>query len=285
MIEWLNVLVFADGSTHGIARALSAREICLTSSAARLNVYVPLLMPVRSYGYGAAMMSGAYDESRAHAQAQAEQQLNLLRDALMSSADKVRLSLLAAEAAFASRVAASLGRSADLVVIGQQTSASTHLDALLLQGALMGSGRPCLVLPAWPAPRRLGGRAVIAWKGTPEAARAVRDSLPLLQKAERVRIFAAGEEPGMEGEGADGLTRLAGYLTMHGVVVEPPALTAPPDELTSTAGDAILAEVEGFGADLLVMGGFGHSRWSEVVFGGATVKVLREANCAVLMSH
>jgi nucleotide-binding universal stress UspA family protein len=285
MNDWRNILVFADGGPEGIVRALSAEKICLTSPTACLTVRVPMMMPVRPYGYGAGVLLDAYTENLALAQAKVEHDLQVMRTALTGLGDRVSVSGLGLEPAVASRFAAALGRSADVIVVGQPTTTSTPLDAPLLQGALMGSGRPCLILPTWLAPRQLGGRAVVAWKNTPEAARAVRDGLPLLRKAERVRIFAAIDEAWVEGEGADGLTRLEHYLSTHGVVVEPPVLTSPPDEITTAAGDAILAEVDGFGADLLVMGGYGHSRWSEFVFGGATRKILQEANCAVLMSH
>jgi nucleotide-binding universal stress UspA family protein len=285
MTDWLSTLVFADGSSHGVARVVSAKQICLHAPGGQLDVRVPALMPVRPYGYGASIVFDEYQALIGRARSDAEKAVAPLRGALTSLGANASVSVVDVEGDAVARVAAALARTADVIVIAQPEQSSSALEGALLKGALLGSGRPCLVLPKWETPRGLGGRAIVAWKSTPEAARAVRDGLPLLKRAEKVRIFAASEDSGFEGEGAEGVAQLARYLSLHGVAVEAPVLTPPPDELTNTAGDAILAEVDGFGADLLVMGGFGHSRWSELVFGGATLRILRNARCAVLMSH
>lgn len=284
-MDWRTMLVSADGSPQGIARALIAKEICLTNADGVLEVQVPVQRPMRPYGFGSPMLMDEYATAVEGLKRAAELQASPLRDALKDMGDRAHISILDIDPDDASRVCAARGRTADVCVLGQPTAHASSLERALVKGALMGSGRPCLILPNWEAPRRIDGRAVIAWKGTPESARAVRDSLPLLRKAERVRVFCASSDNEIDGEGPHGLARLTHYLERHGVRIEPIVATAPPDDITSTVGDAIKEEALSYGADLLVMGGFGHSRWSEIVFGGATQNILQNANCAILMSH
>ena len=134
----------------------------------------------------------------------------------------------------------------------------------------MDSGRPALVVPyigAAPEPLR---RILVAWNGSREAARAVHDALPFLLAAERTTVLivdpqAQGREVG-EQPGAD----LAAHLARHGVRVE--VKTVPGGGLA--AGDAILAQAADDGADLLVMGGYGHTaagvgaRWRDPATAG-----------------
>jgi nucleotide-binding universal stress UspA family protein len=262
-----------------------AKQMLLDMQAASLDVQAPLQRPMRPYGYGAEILIDEYETMLQAMRHAAEQSIGPLREAVKDLGDRMSVSMLEMDLAFAARAFAARCRTADVVVLGQPTVHTTALERAVLKGALLGSGRPCLILPNWETPRQIHGRAVVAWKGTPEAARAVRDALPLLRRAEVVRIFCAASADELDGEGQHSLARLGHYLAKHGVAVEPPVVTAPPDEILNTAGNAILGEVSEFDAHLLVMGGFGHSRLAEIVFGGATQRVLLDAPCAVLMSH
>ncbi len=284
-MQWTRVLVFADPTPEGVARLQMARQVCSDTPQAVLEVCVARLAPERPYGYGAGVLLDDYEAALAVAETEAQRAVGSLRKILNGQADRVEFSTAQADPSILAQMAAARGRTCDLIVLGQPASRRSRLERALLKGALIGSGRPCLVLPQWVQPRGLSGRAFIAWKGTPEAARAVRDALPLLRRMETTRIFEAAEADELRGEGPEGLNRLAGYLSAHGVKVEPPVAAAPPDGIASTVGQAILDEALAFGAELLVMGGFGHARLIEVVFGGATQAVLENARCAVLISH
>ena len=125
--------------------------------------------------------------------------------------------------------------------------------------------------PAW------GYRILVAWRDTPEAARALHDALPILRRAHAVRIFSCGA-----GDGAlSALDQVAGHLVRHGVRVAGPSFR----DDTIDAGAAILNEAGLFGADLVVMGGYGHSRWREMIFGGATEAILRHSKLPVIFAH
>ncbi len=144
---------------------------------------------------------------------------------------------------------------------------------------MLRSGRPVLV-PTRKASKTLGTRVVVAWKDTREAARAVGAALPFLQKAEAVHILGVSEESLSEGA-AKQIDELARQLRWHGVQAKtktlPYSLTPPVERL--------LDEAYKLDADLLVMGGYGHSRFSELVFGGMTREVLKGCEVPLLLAH
>jgi len=166
-------------------------------------------------------------------------------------------------------------RLADLCVVGQPDETSI---ALLAEAAFLRTGRPAIVVPAIGAKPGPVRRAVIGWNGSREAARAVHDALPFLLEAEQTIVLAL--DAPAEGEAASA-GDLAAHLARHGVRAEVSAL--PSGGLS--AGDAILARSVDESADLLVMGGYGHSRMRELVLGGATREILSQMSLPVLMSH
>jgi nucleotide-binding universal stress UspA family protein len=171
---------------------------------------------------------------------------------------------------------------ADLLVLGQYDPtdpANSCVPADFPEAVLAASGRPALIVPyIRPAPP-LADTIVIAWKETREAARAVSAALPLLQRAQRVHVLAWGEEaaPGIEGTGLD----LGAYLRLHRVAATWHREGPEPDAI----GEVLLSRAFDFGADLLVMGCYGHGRAREWVLGGATRTILRSATMPVLMAH
>jgi nucleotide-binding universal stress UspA family protein len=165
------------------------------------------------------------------------------------------------------------GRLADLVVVSGR-SAETGFSAAL-EAAIFGTGRPLLMVPE-QAPERLGGSIAIAWDGTLGAARAAGAALPMLGRAEKVIVLTAD----MEKFGAKP-SALADYLAEHGIDARTWAFL--PDD--RKLGEQLLAEAEEAGADMLVMGAYGHSRLREMVLGGVTQSVTAKATIPVLMAH
>jgi nucleotide-binding universal stress UspA family protein len=167
------------------------------------------------------------------------------------------------------------GRAADLLVIGRpDADEGVSLDTI--EGALVDSGRPLLILPAAPL-ARLPETIVIAWKPTPEAARAVTAALPFLQIAKQIVTMTVAEDQRALEEEAE---RLMAGLRWHGVPVSVRHLQPE----GRSAADALLAAAREH-ADLLIMGGYGHSRLREWIFGGFTLRVLRGTEVPVLMAH
>lgn len=168
-------------------------------------------------------------------------------------------------------------RHVSLTVVGQQARDGDEElpGGDLLHALLLGSGRPVLVVPDADAPSPPGKRVAVAWNGTRESARALADAMPLLAAAEAVLLVQVGEGD------SESLSEIKRHLVRNGINAET-RMVAPPDH---NVGAAILASADGFSADLLVMGGYGHSRMREVVLGGATAHVLRHAGICLLMSH
>jgi nucleotide-binding universal stress UspA family protein len=167
------------------------------------------------------------------------------------------------------------GRAADLLVIGRPgEDEGALLDTI--EGALIESGRPLLIPPAAPL-TALPETVAIAWKATPQAARALTAALPFLSLAKQIVVLTVAEEERTTQEEAD---RLIAGLRWHGIPVSVrhlrPEAHSAPDTLLSAAGEH---------AALLVMGGYGHSRLREWIFGGFTLSVLRGAEVPVLMAH
>lgn len=170
-------------------------------------------------------------------------------------------------------------RAADLVVVrrSQPKAKSTHyLDAA---GAMLRLGRPILAVPDGVTALS-GDRIVVGWKDAREARLAVRDALPFLTRASQVTIAEICTSSEQD-SARDRVRDVARYLQRHGVNCqhEVRVHTAEPDAgyLVRLAADV--------GADLVVTGGYGHSRLGEWIFGGMTQSLLQQAPTCLLMSH
>lgn len=151
-------------------------------------------------------------------------------------------------------------------------------DCADLGGVLLVSGRPLLLIPP-SQPAVTLGTVVIAWKDTREAAHAVTAAMPLLAKARRVIVVAVSEGKGSQLE--HGAHAAAELLRWHGIEAE--AATVDPGH--EKAVDSLFHFGREHDAGLLVMGGYGHSRLREIVFGGFTRQVLKRAPMPVFLCH
>lgn len=175
-------------------------------------------------------------------------------------------------------------RCADLVIAGQDdpSDPESYVGDHFPETVILSSGRPVLLLPYTGFFSSVGKHPMIAWDGGREATRAVHDALPFLKGAERVSIVsidtARGEARGDPIPGAD----IAACIARHGVKAEVLSAGITPD---ASAGELLLSRAADLGADLVVMGGYGHARWQELVLGGATKTFLAAMTVPVLMSH
>jgi nucleotide-binding universal stress UspA family protein len=175
------------------------------------------------------------------------------------------------------------GRAADLIVAGQ-TDPHWDLSPLLdfPERLALESGRPVLVIPYAGRYPEIGRNVVVAWKASRESARAAFDALPFLLHAKSVQILEVkegGRRDDPEALAPD--TTIAASLARHGI--KPTVRTSIAADIS--VGDAILSSAADAGADLLVMGAYGHSRMREFVFGGATRDLGRHMTLPTLFSH
>ena len=173
---------------------------------------------------------------------------------------------------------------ADLVILGQADpdNSGSATPADLAEQVASRSGRPVLVLPHIGAPKPPGGRVMICWNNSREAARAVTAALPLLARAAKVEMLmvdaekATGEDRARH-SGKD----ITAWLGRHGVKAEIVRDTASASEV----GNRILSRAADHNIDLIVMGIYGHSRVREMVLGGASRTLLSSMTVPVLMAH
>ena len=175
-------------------------------------------------------------------------------------------------------------RCADLIVAGQDdpNDPESYVGDHFPETLVMSTGRPVLLVPYAGFFASAGERVLIAWDGSREATRAVHDAMPILKAAKQATVVTVGAA---QGDAADVLipgADIAASIARHGVKVEVSSIDSAGGV---PAGDLLLSRAADLGADLLVMGGYGHSRWQELVLGGATRTVLNSMTIPVLMSH
>lgn len=166
------------------------------------------------------------------------------------------------------------GRVSDLLVLPRPQGVLATQQRLTLEAALIDTGRPLLVVPP-KAPAKIGSNVAIAWNGSAQAAHAVAMAMDFLAAAQSVTILTA-KENGAEHRAAD----LQEQLAWHGIKAKIVSVAARND-----AGKALLAAATKAGANLLVMGAYGHSRVRELVLGGVTKHVLQATTLPTLLAH
>lgn len=147
------------------------------------------------------------------------------------------------------------------------------------EAVILDSGRPVLLLPSQHKRLRWLDRVVVAWDYSREAARALSDALPILVQAREVHIVTVFGEKHISSSATS--TDLEKFLSAHQVKYE----LRRPELKKGGIGECLMHEADSVGADLLVMGAYGHSRLREMVWGGATRQVLREPLLPVFLSR
>ena len=181
------------------------------------------------------------------------------------------------------RVLAERARFADLVLLGQyDTENPPTISAFLLpEKVVIDAGTPILVVPTRGTFDGIGRHVLVTWDGSREAARALRDAMPLLKAAEQVSLLAIDPDRQGHVHPDANAAEVAAHLARHGVSTEPMELPSGDKSVT----DILLAQIPKLGADLVVMGAYGHSRMLEFVLGGTTQDLLGRMTVPVLMSH
>jgi len=171
-------------------------------------------------------------------------------------------------------IVAQQARLYDLVVVPHPEAEEDVSSSDALHAVLFDSGRPVLVAPR-ETPPVIGDRVCIAWNGTAQSATSVNEALPWLHRAKAIAILHAPEYQ-RRGPEASGIQT---YLRWHGIEAELKPFTLQ----TRDVGAGLLGAARDYGADLLVMGAYSHSRLRQLILGGVTRHVLENADIAVQM--
>ena len=174
---------------------------------------------------------------------------------------------------------------ADLLVLGQRDPAAAltgSMPAGFVESVLIGTGKPALILPFAGRFETAARDVLIGWNATPQAAHALTAALPWLHSARRVHVLEVTDEPA---RGHTGELDISQYLQFHGIVSALHCHRASPPPVPGDAGELLLSFASEVGADLLVMGCYGHNRAREFMLGGASRSVLQTMTLPVLMAH
>lgn len=280
-----DLLVHLGNSPQGEARLEVASRLAGRYSAHLTGLYVvDLPSPAIFYGDPSGFVDAAMID-----QMMARMRENARRDAAGNREkflDRLRRDGIEGEWRMVEGISAEIvalhARYADLAIVGQ----ATHEDETIGTGeiapaALLSSGRPVLVLPFVGRFPNVGETVLVAWKPCREAARAVNDAIPLLRAARSVTVLAINAESGIAGEGNVPAADIAHHLARHGVKAQ--AAHTVSGEVSEA--DALLNYAAEIDADLIVAGGYGHSRVREYIFGGVTRTLLQSMTAPVFFSH
>lgn len=192
--------------------------------------------------------------------------------------DGIDIRTFSAESVFGAYgdVAVAEGRYRDLTVIGLGRAGSAARASA--ENAIFKTGRPTLLVPE-SAPRSAWRHAMIAWDGSAVAARAVADAMEFLRRAGKVTVVTVTGEKDLPADNPG--DRLVAYLSRRGIA----AVASSVDGARGRIGEVLQGHAQAIGADFLVMGAFGHTRFREFILGGATDAMLRDPKVPVLMSH
>jgi len=177
-------------------------------------------------------------------------------------------------------------RYCDLTVLGQrdpddddEAPGSNEIpDAILLR-----SGRPVIIIPYVGTFKTLGENIMVAWDGSRLATRAVNDAVPVMKGAKKVHVLAVNAQDGhgITKHGAIPGADMSLHLARHDIKAQAEHIASG----DLSAGDTLLSYAADSSIDLIVMGGYGHKRWREVVLGGVTRHMLQHMTVPIFMTH
>ena len=272
-----DLLVHLDETPASATRLQAALALAAACGAQLIALYL-MAEPFLPGMGGRHLPAELLREHLAHAEAEAESLLAGAR----TEADRHGVALdIIRESGSLDRLPHLLARHSrytDLTIVGQPDLTAHGVDdTALTEAAFMDSGHPALVIPRAGIAVLPPRRALIAWDGSREAARAASDAIPLLRFAENVLILVVESR-----DAGDQLeSKLAAHLLRHEVKAEVRQIAGG----GAGIANVLLGQARDEAADLLVMGGYGHSRLREMFVGGTTRDILEHMTMPVLFSH
>lgn len=281
-MSWKDVLVIvseAEGDEPALALGEALAKQC---SDCHLAAAFLTPLPDEPLAYEPTVVAGVWAELLGRARQEAESERKKVEARLGQSGKPFELRTAEALSRDLGRVAAVHARYADVAVMTRPSDGpGADLREEVIEGVLFHSGRPALIVPPGWTGSAIGKRIVVAWDASREATRALSEADDILEFAEAVTVLTVDAKPKMFGHGDQPGANIAAHLTRRGL----PAEVRNVDSMGRSASLAILDEATALGADLVVMGGYAHSRLRELVFGGATRELLRTATVPLLMAH
>nr|WP_315594657.1 universal stress protein [uncultured Cupriavidus sp.] len=279
-MDYATILVHLDGSRHLHQRVHLATQLALSHGARLIGLFAtgrPDPNDIRGFVDGDRYLA-SFNTLRDHAGRAA-------RAAFEGATAGVGIRTEWRESDWGSLSSVLLeSRLADLTVLGQTdpTERFAPSDNQLVDEIILHCGRPVLVVPHTGSFPGVGQRVVVAWNGSGEAARAIRDALPILARATSVEVVQCVAPDRWSNPWNSPGRYAVAWLQDHGIHA---TLSESMLDNDVEAGELLLARLADSDADLLVMGAYGHARMRELVLGGVTRTLLSEMTTPVLLSH
>jgi nucleotide-binding universal stress UspA family protein len=233
-------------------------------------------VPAVAWGDGGAAAS--FEDWEAERTADAERAKQAFERRAKLSGTVFDCRILSDDVEDAALIFSEIARNYDIAVVAQAEPEDGLPDTLAVEAALFDSGRPVLVVPYTQTKGVSLNRVMVCWDGSRNAARAVGDALPLLKRAKKIDVLTIEQKEQRSSlKGA----QIADHLARHKLDVDLKSIVASDIDVANM----ILSQAADCGTDLLVMGGYGHTRIREFVLGGATRGILGSMTVPVLMSH
>lgn len=274
-----DIMVHLDGSAEDEIRLEHAQAIASAGRAHLIGIFTNLLpdltiaMPMDGGAAAMQVLTELDDKARQDGDTTAKRLIERL-ESLQVPSDLRRL-----DGTYGALSAMVVGqaRCADLFIATRPNGGTETPDwSDLVEAVLFGAGRALLLVP--PGCRRHGQiqTVLVAWNGSREAARALREGMPFMEQAARTVVLVVDPAPDTRP-----WVEMEGHLARHGVVAE----AARAETQGRRVADVILDEARSVSADLIIMGGYGHTRLREQVFGGVTREMLSSADSPLLVAH
>ncbi|CAN7260668.1 universal stress protein [Phenylobacterium sp. LjRoot225] len=269
------LLVHVSPDAHAAPRLASAVALARKLDATLFGLAAEMIPPLGAMDPTGLVEGEWFLEMRG----QVQRNLELARETFRAAAKGVKTDFAWIEDMPAPALARA-SRAADLILVGgQPLGQDDRYRTCKAAEAMLLSGRPVLIAP--PEGGELKAKAVVvAWKDSRESRRALADALPLLALAEAVLVMeVCGKD---EAGDADQRTKsVVAGLQRHDIKAQAGVVVAPIERVATELHVAAQA----IGADLIVAGGYGHTRLGEWIFGGVTRDLLNNPERFVLLSH
>jgi nucleotide-binding universal stress UspA family protein len=272
-----DVMVHLDGTAADEARLAAGNDIADVFHSHIVGLFLNVLpvLIVPEDGIGSMQSAELLNQART-AGDKVEEKLSQRLTRLQKPVELRRFDILNDTAG---DVAAREARTADAFVALRPNGASRGAEELV-EGVLFGSGRHVWLLPTRKSAKAAFDRILVAWNGSRESARALAEALPYLHKAKEAVVVVIDETSATEGQAIVGKDAI-NHLRHHGITAVLHRAIVRDNDIAAT----LIAEARRLKSDLIVMGGYGHSRLREWLLGGATYKLLHKSPVPLLIAH
>lgn len=268
------------GAGQSLDTVQSAIALCESSRCHLAVTVVGIALPPPGAVYGV-MPTETWTKEREAGQRRAQEKAEAISELLSKAQVSGDVAYYYCDEGQVAGFAGLRARYADLSLLPLGDAMDELVFDRALQGTLFESARPLLAVPAAAAPTLTPKQVLVAWNASTEATRAVHSALDIICAAEKVHVAMVDPVARESGQGEEPGSDLAAYLARYDVDVSVETLSSG----SRNQAEVLLQHVTDTGSEMIVMGGYGHSRLREYIFGGVTKYLLDHAAVPILMAH